>query len=136
MGQSEGDRENLELLLRLAEFGTTVSAALRSTPDGALVSDNISVLVLSHLELDGPKRPSEFVQITGMSSGGVTKVITRLENAGLAARDRGFHEQDGRAVVVSLTDRGHTLMRAFSRELDLRISDAAVLIKELNRLIA
>ena len=135
MGSINDDRTTLELLLRLAEFGGVVSEALSRACGGAAVVDNVSVIVLCQLELTGPLRPTDIADLTGLTSGGVTKVITRLENAGFITREQHALEQDKRAVSVELTDSGHELMRGFAHELGIRISDAGLLIKELNRLV-
>lgn len=135
MGQMNVDRSSLELLLRLARFGETVSEALSQTPSGASVTDNVSIAMLCHLELYGPQRPIDIVEFTGLTSGGVTKLVTRLESSGLVERERHALEHDKRAVYVSLTEEGHDLMRTFSLVLRDRFSDAAVVIKELNRFV-
>ena len=58
------------------------------------------------LHRDGPQRPTQIAELTGLTSGGATKLITRLENAGLVVREGGTIPADGRAVVVSLTRLG------------------------------
>ena len=123
------------MLLRIAEYGNLIIDALSRAPDGTLVADNVSILVPCHLELDGPKRPTELAEIIDMTSGGVSKVITRLENAGFAEQARGALYEDKRAVSVGLTDKGHALMRSFDLELGALLSETTVLIKDLNQYV-
>ena len=122
-------------MLRLTDFGRVVSEALRQVEGGAGATDNISIVLMCNLELDGPMRPNRIMEITGLSSGGVTKVVTRLETAGLVARENQALTDDRRAVSVSLTNEGHTVLRDFAHVLDARIADSAVLLRELNRLV-
>lgn len=135
MGQNNDYMDNIELLLRLSQFGEIVSDALRKTAGGIDVTDNVSIHTMCLLEVSGPLRPNDLVELTGLTSGGVTKVVTRLETVGLVTRTRCTVPEDRRAVEVALTDKGHGIMHSFARELGLRISDASVLVKELNRLV-
>lgn len=50
-------------------------------------------------------RPGEVADRMGMTTGGSTKVIARLMDAGLVSRVFDA-DPDGRAVVVSLTEKG------------------------------
>jgi len=54
--------------------------------------------------------PTELSHGLLLSSGGLSKLIERLESRGLVARTR--DETDGRGVVVALTDQGHALQQA------------------------
>ena len=51
--------------------------------------------------------PSQLAAALGLSSGGMTKAITRLEAAGLVKRIP--DPSDGRGVLVELTSRGKQL---------------------------
>lgn len=135
MGQIDDDRSSLELLLQLAEFGRLISQALNQAAQGADVTDNVSVAVMCEIELHGPLRPSDIVELTGLTTGGATKVIDRLEDAGLAVRLKRALATDRRAVVVSLTEKGHDLTRSFSRELSVRISETSRIVKEMSQLL-
>ena len=55
---------------------------------------------LNLLDLLGPMTPGNLAQCSGLSSGGVTVVLDRLEKAGYVRRAN--HPQDRRSVVVSL----------------------------------
>jgi MarR family transcriptional regulator, organic hydroperoxide resistance regulator len=52
------------------------------------------------LELMGPLTPGKLAECTGLTTGGVTVVLDRLENAGYARRER--NPQDRRSVVIHL----------------------------------
>ena len=77
---------------------------------GVLGSDdlaaNVSIATLTLLYTNGPQRPTQIAELTGLTSGGATKLITRLENAGLVGREAGTVPADARAVVVFLTGLG------------------------------
>lgn len=71
---------------------------------------NASLSTLMLLHSDGPQRPTQIAESTGLTSGGATKLITRLETAGLVDREEGRVPSDGRAIVVSLTEFGSEAM--------------------------
>jgi DNA-binding MarR family transcriptional regulator len=54
------------------------------------------------LQFQGPMSPGELARLTGLSTGTVTGVIDRLEQAGYVERTR--HGSDRRKVIVSLND--------------------------------
>ena len=69
-------------------------------PDPELLN-NISVIVLCSLDVDGPRRPGELQELTGLSSGGVSKLLDRMEHAGVVKRTvrRRPRRQPGRVGV-------------------------------------
>jgi DNA-binding MarR family transcriptional regulator len=135
MGQTSDDLSTLEVLLLFAEFAHVLDTAFARAGGRSVIKDNISLVVMCSLELEGPKRPGEIGTLTGLTSGGVTKVVTRLEDSGLVVRHERALKRDKRAVSVSLTARGHDLMGLFSHELSARKSDIDVLVKELKRFV-
>lgn len=60
-------------------------AALGVLGSDDLVS-NVSIATLTLLYTDGPQRPTQIAGLIGLTSAGATKLITRLENAGLVVR--------------------------------------------------
>jgi DNA-binding MarR family transcriptional regulator len=56
--------------------------------------------VLNVLDLRGSARPGELAKLTGLTTGGVTVVLDRLERAGFVRRERNPNENanDPRAV--------------------------------------
>lgn len=127
-------RQTEELLLRLAEFGNVVSEALSELTEGDIVS-NVSIVTLCVLDLEGPQRPTDIQERTRLSSGGVTKLVDRLQEAGLVTRAYGTVPGDNRGVLVSISDRGRRLVSDFSDVLTARLEDTQVLLKEIDRLL-
>lgn len=129
-------RDVEELLLKLAEFGQFLSAALAAAaPDGDLV-DNQSIMVLILLDLAGPQRPGDLQERTGLSSGGVTKVVDRLARRGLVNRDYGVIPDDHRGVLISLTEAGGRHIRAVTQALADHLPRSVALVRELDRLLS
>ena len=89
---------------------STSGRAMADAALGVLGSDdlvsNVSIATLTLLYTNGPQRPTQIAELTGLTSAGATKLITRLENAGLVVREAGTVPADGRAIVVSLTGFG------------------------------
>jgi len=135
MENGESRRNGLLLVVKLAEFGDKVADAVRQSIGGMDVTDNASLRVLVGLELDGPARPGDIAGRIGITSGGVTKVLTRLESAGLVSRRYGAFPDDRRGVEVSLTEKGQTVAREFGRELERQISEAPELFAEIAQLL-
>ncbi len=54
--------------------------------------------VLNLLDLRGSATPGELAQLTGLTTGGITVVLDRLENAGFVRRERNPH--DRRSVII------------------------------------
>lgn len=82
--------------------------------------------VLATLRRSGPPyrlRPTELYRSLMISSGGLTDRLQRLERAGLVQR-RGA-EEDGRSVLVELTDAGRETVEAAFRE-DMAIENRLV----------
>lgn len=130
-----GNRDIAELLLKLAEFGQIVSAALAEVAQDEGLVSNTHMVVLCRLELHGHQRPSDIMETTGLTSGGVTKLIDRLEEGGWVERLDDPVPGDGRGVMVALTDSGRERLRSMVRVLSDRLGETEVLIKEINRLL-
>lgn len=64
--------------------------------------------------LDGPQRITEIAATQALAQPTVTQLVARLEERGLVARNR--HPDDGRVVLVSITDAGRALVEAFREE--------------------
>src|SRR5581483_3030688 len=54
--------------------------------------------VLNLLDLHGSAKPGELARLTGMTTGGVTMALDRLEKAGFVRRERNL--DDRRSVIV------------------------------------
>lgn len=69
--------------------------------------------VLISLDVFGPQQPGSIAALLGLTSGGVSKMIDRLEGSGLVGRAHGAVPGDRRAVLVELTDLGRDAIVAF-----------------------
>lgn len=61
------------LLLLFGRLGAAVTEALHERVE-PLFASNVEVTVITSLDLQGPQRPVDILALTGMSSGGVTRV--------------------------------------------------------------
>jgi DNA-binding MarR family transcriptional regulator len=99
-------RENLAIFVRMVRLGEQILRERPTEPGQALLDENVSALTLGHLQLRGSMRPGEIAVATGLTSGGVSGMLDRLEAAGFITRELGSVPGDRRAVVVHLTDAG------------------------------
>lgn len=134
MSLSNG-REAEELLLRLSEFGAFMTKKLADVAGDELVVQNVSITVLCRLDLNGPLRPNEIADLEDMTTGGVSKLLDRLESGGLIERKRGVLATDKRAVLVVITPKGRSLARRMGEVIAERLIETEVIVKELNRLL-
>ena len=119
------------LLLLMADYGRVVAASMREvSPDPELVSMG-SLIVLCTLDLDGPSRPGVLQDVTGLSSGGVSKLLDRMEQAGVVKRTYGGVPGDNRGVVVSITRRGRALTSRVSGAVASRLPESGSLVKAI-----
>ena len=111
-----GDEDPLEAAMRyhlaMAGLGHQLLTIYRGEADGELV-DNLSTIVVAQLHLHGAMRAGQPRRHTGVTTGGNTKLLDRLEQAGLIARVLGPVNGDRRAVSIVLTVKG----RAFAGQL-------------------
>ena len=116
VGEDARDRSQMQRILRPQETTARlmlamVEVALEMTEIAAEVleeptlSRNAPIAVLFKLWLEGDARPRDLADAIGQTSGGVSKVIDRLDEAGLVERS-GDELADGRAVLIRLTDTG------------------------------
>lgn len=120
------------LMARLSLYLT--SAAADSVRDGDVIAD-MPVTLLFSLDTEGPMRPTAIQQVTGLSSGGVTKLVERLEQRGLVSRKTGAIDGDRRGVLVELTRRGRNTVRSMADAMAGALQDARPEAEELARLL-
>ena len=132
---SVGVREAEELLLRIGEFGSYVTNTLSEVAGEAFLVNNVSIMLLSRLDLEGPMRPNQIAEFEAMTTGGVSKLIDRMEAEGLVQRKRGVLAADQRAVLVVITKSGQDLIHRIADKFAAHLSDTEVFVKELNRLL-
>jgi DNA-binding MarR family transcriptional regulator len=123
------------LLLLMSNYGRVASQAmLEVSPDPELVT-NASLVVLCSLDLDGPRRPGVLQELTGLSSGGVSKLLDRMEGAGVVKRAYGGVPGDNRGVLVSITRRGRALTARCTHAVAVRLPEARDLVKAIAALL-
>jgi DNA-binding MarR family transcriptional regulator len=111
--------------IRRALTRKALAAARHRAAAGRMLGlgDN-EVLALQYLGLAGRLTPTALGARLGLTSGGTTALVHRLERAGHVARES--HPRDGRSTLLRLTARSET-----------RASEAfAPLVAELDRLAA
>lgn len=133
---SESGGKDVELLLlRLGEFGAFVSKALAEAAGADVDVSNVSVLLLCRLDIEGPMRPNQITDLEHMTSGGVSKLIDRMESDGLVERRRGVLATDHRAVLVVITRKGRDVVRRMAEVIRERLGETEIVIKEINQLL-
>jgi DNA-binding MarR family transcriptional regulator len=85
-----------------------------------------SVAALATIERRGPLAPSELAEIERVKRPTITRVVARLEEAGLVERTN--DPADGRAFLVSITRQGSALLRG------IRTRKTAYLARRLGKL--
>lgn len=127
------------LLLEFAELGILLHDVLEQAVDSLNASRdlvaNATIDVLLRLDLNGPMRPGEIISITGLTSGGVTKLLDRLESDELIQRRYGKIPGDARGVEVRLTPTGARTARGMALAFAQEIDAVKVFVKELNAML-
>jgi DNA-binding MarR family transcriptional regulator len=113
----------LRLHSALCRGGVIVDLALAGDPTTKL-RETAEVGVLLLLTQKEPMRPREVSELAGLSSGGTTKLLDRMEGSGLIERTYGELLEDRRAVTIRITDDGRSavdvaegLIRGTARDL-------------------
>lgn len=138
---SDGDRRLEQalhaerLILQLASLGSEVTAAMTRATKMPEFMGNAPLLVLCRLDLDGPARPSVIADVVGLTTGGTTKLLDRMEAAGLVKRSYGVIENDHRGVEVALTGDGRKMLRAASGAVVDYLPDTKALVKSIVALL-
>ena len=136
-GMSDGGRRPEQalhaerLILQLASLGSEISAAMAGATKMPEFVGNAPLLVLCLLDLDGPARPSEISNVVGLTTGGTTKLLDRMEAAGLVKRSYGVIENDHRGVEVALTGDGKRMLRSASGALVDHLPATKALVKSI-----
>lgn len=94
----------------LARLGITVGDTLRSISPSGDITEALTLLTFVE---DGDLRPSVIAERVGLSSGGTTKVLDRLESAGGIERTFGT-SGDRRGVDLHLTTEGRRQLQSMS----------------------
>lgn len=126
-------RDTQRFVVLLGRLGLELSAAIHDAV-GDVVASNAAVVTLSLLELEGPKRPGELQLATGLSSGGVAKLLDRLEEHGFIARQIGAIPEDRRGVIVTITPEGRRAAETIAVAIRSRFDALRVFAKEFSAL--
>lgn len=130
------DHANAErLLLSLARFGLEVTKSMTAATEEPEFVTNTPLLVLCLLDLEGPERPGAIGELVGLTSGGTTKLLDRMENAGLIKRSYGAIDTDHRGVQVALTAKGRRVLRAATGALVAHLPETVDVVKEITSLV-
>ena len=112
---SKDDRKHRELVETVTDEGRRSST--RSLLLHAVIADKLGLNPSDHKCFDVIRNQSELLtagrlaELTGLSTGAITGVIDRLENAGLVARDQ--DPSDRRRVVIRCTPERAPDLRPF-----------------------
>ncbi len=103
-----------ELARELRQFNGLGASFFRAAAAriGIAVTD---MQVLDILDLTGPATAGQLADLTGLTTGAITRILDRLEKAGLVCRER--DKSDGRKVIVRL-ERGKDEMSKVRSILD------------------
>lgn len=104
------ERWTAQVLLAMADTGRRVTDSVRTSGAEQLL-DNSTMVAALLMWMHGPLRPGQVAEMMGMTTGGSTKVVDRLESQGWVVRQQG-PSFDGRAVVVTLTEEGRSVIRS------------------------
>jgi DNA-binding MarR family transcriptional regulator len=126
-------RDTQRFVILLGRLGLELSAAIHDAV-GADLASNAAVVTLSLLDLEGPKRPGELQLATGLSSGGVSKLLDRMEGQDLIARKIGSIPEDRRGVIVSITAEGRLAAERIAGAIRGRFDELRVFVKEFSAL--
>ena len=120
-----------DVVLTTARMGSLMGDALGFTAADGHEVHAVDVGALCVVDEAGTCRPGYLVERLGLTSGGVTRVLDRLESVGLVRRSYGVLEEDRRGVFVTLTDAGVAAvtdaMERFARHSELVAASALLL---------
>ncbi len=128
MADDERVREVQRILVTMGRLGELLTREMRAVAAG--LSGNATTVTLCQLALEGPQRPGAIMDLTGLTSGGVTRMVDRLEVAGLVTRTYGELTVDKRGTVIALTPSGHEMIQQIAENIADR-GDIWTLFKEL-----
>jgi DNA-binding MarR family transcriptional regulator len=118
------------LLVLTGRIGSIASEAIANAV-GHELTDNGPVVALLALDEQGSLRPSALQELTGLSSGGVSKLLDRLQESGLVSREYGVLPQDRRASIVRLTAKGRRTAHRMAEAIVAQADELRVMLKEI-----
>jgi DNA-binding MarR family transcriptional regulator len=100
-----------DLPTAMSRAGLVILSALGDADDRLDRDDFQMLLALCQIDLLGGCRPGTLIDALGLSSGGVSKLLDRLEAHGWITREYGTLGDDRRAVVLHTTESGEHRLR-------------------------
>ena len=134
MSSHDDVRTVSEAILEFTRLGDVLTAAIQ-VHLGEEITGNAAVGTLFRLDLGGPMRPGEIQDLTGLSSGGVTKMLDRLEAAGLVVREYGVIPQDRRGSVVRITRKGQRTTAKVAESVMVSLPQIKVHMKQIDAIL-
>lgn len=123
-------RDPLEVLDALASVGLDISAGAALRGDAGRMPPRHRVAltrIASHPEL----RPTQLVDILGLTSGGVTYLVDQLAAAGYVQRRYGNLDSDRRAVTLTITPSGMAAVSGVYQGVDAARSLLSAVFQEI-----
>lgn len=125
----------LDAVATFARLGIALRTALVAGIEQEEVFGNETAVILGALLRGGPRRPRDLAALVPLSSGGLAKLLARLEAAGLVTQDRHRLEADRRATIVSISPAGRRAMAAADATLAERRDEIRPIARELASLL-
>lgn len=126
----EAPTTETRVALGLVELTMGMLDAL-SLGDGVEQVDSNAALTLAALDHLGPCRPRFLSDLLGLTSGGTSRLVDRLEDAGHVVRERGKLDADHRSVVVSITPDGVAQLDALLEAAAANLDDLLGLLRAI-----
>lgn len=126
------DQRIVRALLLLQSYSTAITRIAVETLVGGEGANREIGLLLS-LHFDGPQAPSELAESLGLDRSQTSRMLRRLDAAGLVTRDP--HPEDGRRTTVRLTARGHRRLASFDEALAAYSLEAEPMVAEMLDLV-
>jgi DNA-binding MarR family transcriptional regulator len=134
-GAGLADPRLVDGLIVFTRLGVALRAAMVTGFEDAAVFGNETAVILGMLLSGGPRRPRDLQPLVALSSGGLAKLLARLEAAGLVTLDRHRLDADRRATIVSITARGRRAMAVAGAALAERRDEIRAITRELAELL-
>ena len=115
-----------------AQLSSAVDAAVEQTDLAGTSGGTAALVLLVELENSGSLRPTQVSRLLGLTTGGGTKLIDRLERSGFVQRST-TAAGDRRAVDVSITSEGRAIVESARIALDAQMGTIKQLITEMQR---
>ena len=112
---------------------TSLSVSLFRVAAARIEMTDTDIQVLDFLDLTGPSTAGQLADLTGLTTGAITRILDRLEKAELVRRER--DPNDGRKVIVRLekgkdeTSKVHSILASLEKtweEVALRYDDEQI----------